>query len=397
MYKIESLDHYARGICRVGGKITFVENALKGEEVDIKIIKEKKNFNLGKVLNYIKKSNDRISPKCPYYDVCGGCNIMHTNYINELAFKEEKIKNIVSKYLSNGVKINEIVKCDNRFFYRNKVSFQVKENLGFYKTNSYELVNIDKCVIANEIINDSIKYLKKLDLKYVNKIICKVGLGELMVIIDADRVIDIDILKKCASSIYLKINDEYILLYGKKYIYEDLDGYKFAISPDSFFQTNINTCLKLYRKIKDYIKDNKNILDLYCGTGSIGIFISGNNSVKGVEINKSSILDAIYNKKLNKIKNIDFICGDSGKNMLKFKDNFDVIIVDPPRNGLNNETLNNILKLNPKEIIYVSCEPMTMVRDLNVLSENYKVCEITPFDMFPNTYHIECLTYLVKM
>ena len=218
-----------------------------------------------------------------------------------------------------------------------------------------------------------------------------------MVIIDADRVIDIDILKKCASSIYLKINDEYILLYGKKYIYEDLDGYKFAISPDSFFQTNINTCLKLYRKIKDYIKDNKNILDLYCGTGSIGIFISGNNSVKGVEINKSSILDAIYNKKLNKIKNIDFICGDSGKNMLKFKDNFDVIIVDPPRNGLNNETLNNILKLNPKEIIYVSCEPMTMVRDLNVLSENYKVCEITPFDMFPNTYHIECLTYLVKM
>ena len=397
MLKIEKLDHYGRGITKLDNKTVFVKDALPDEIVEINIIKEKKNYAEANVLKYIQKSNNRIEPKCPYYNSCGGCNIMQIPYEDQLKFKQNKIENIIKKYLNNEVKINDIVSSGRIDFYRNKTTFQVQEKIGFYKENTYDIINIDSCTISDKLINNSIKFLKRLNLKEITKITCRSGLNELMIIIETQNEnLDITPLKEIAHSIYLKTNNKYIHKFGNKNIYEKLENYKFKISPDSFFQVNIDTCLKLYNKVKEYVKNNKNVIDLYCGTGTIGIFVSENNNVIGIEMNEYAIKDAIDNKKLNNIKNIDFICGDSGK---KLKDlNFmpDTIIVDPPRNGLNKETIDNILKFDSKEIIYVSCDPMTLMRDLNALNEYYDIKEITPFDMFPNTHHIETIAYLTK-
>lgn len=398
MFKIEKLDHYGRGITKQNNKNIFVENALPNELVEINIIKENKKYSEANVLKYIEKSNQRIEPKCPYYNFCGGCNIMHLAYKDQLNFKENKIYNIVNKYLKKEIKINSIEYSDTNLFYRNKVTFQIKENtIGFYKNHTYDIINIDNCIISNNLINNSIKYLKKLNLKEINKIICRTGLDELMIVIETSNInLDITPLKDIANSIYLKINNEYVHICGNKYINEKLEKYNFLISPESFFQVNINTCLKLYNKIKKYVGSNKNVIDLYCGTGSIGIFVSKNNNVIGIEINNYAIMDAENNKKLNNLNNIKFISGDSGKKLNNLNFNPDIIIVDPPRSGLNKETINNILKFNAKEIIYVSCDPMTLVRDLNILDKFYNINEITPFDMFPNTHHVECIAYLTK-
>ncbi|MBR6690871.1 MAG: class I SAM-dependent RNA methyltransferase [Bacilli bacterium] len=397
MIKIESLDHYGRGITKINGKIAFIENSLPNERVEIKIDKEKKKYIEGSVLKYIEKSKERVNVNCPYYDSCGGCNIMHLSYKDQLKFKQDKIINIIRKYINKDIKINNIISSDTNINYRNKVTFQVKENIGFYKNNTYDIINIDNCLISDKIINNSIKYLRKLNLKDINKITCRTGSNELMIIIETNnKNLDITPLTEVANSIYLKIDNKYIHVYGNKHIYETLDKFKYLISPDSFFQVNINTCLKLYNKIKDYVGKNKNVIDLYCGTGSIGIFVSDSNNVSGIEINESATKDALKNKDINNLSDINFICGDSGKKLKELNFNPDIIIVDPPRSGLNKETIDNIIKFNAKEIIYVSCDPMTLVRDLNILNKYYKINELTPFDMFPNTYHVECLTYLTK-
>jgi len=395
MIEITSLDHNARGIGKLNNKIVFVENALPNEIVDIKITKEKKNFIEAKINKIIKKADNRIESICPYFDKCGGCDLLHINYNDSIKFKQEKIENIIDRYLNQKIKINNVVKCDNNFYYRNKTTFQIKECIGFYKNKTYDIIPIDNCLISSELINNSIRYLKKLELKYINKIICRSSDNELMIIIETNNTnLNIDELKDIATSIYFKNNNKYTLMYGKKYITETLNTYKYLVSPDSFFQININTCLKLYSKIKEYVGINNNILDLYCGTGSISIFVSENNNVLGIEINEYAIKDAIENAKLNNIKNINFICGESGKELNKINFKPDVVIVDPPRSGLTKETIDNIFKLNSKKLIYVSCDPMTLVRDLNLLEDNYEIIELTPFDMFPNTKHVECLTLL---
>ncbi len=397
MILIDSLDHSGRGIAKLDNKVVFVENAIPGEIVNINVTKDKKNYIEANVASYIKKSKKRVDSPCPYFNICGGCDLLHLSYPDMLAFKQEKIENIVSKYVGNSIKINKIVKSSNQFNYRNKVTFQVKETLGFYNSKSHKLVQIDKCIISSDIINNCIKHLKELNLSEISKITCRTNLNELMIIIETkNQNLNIDAIKKCANSIYLKVNDEYKLVYGNEYIIESVGKYKYLVSPDSFFQINLDICLKLYSKVNEYIGTNKNVLDLYCGTGTIGIFVSSDNNVLGVEINKFAIQDAIKNKEMNNIENIEFICGDSGKiiDNLDFKP--DVVIVDPPRAGLNKETIDNIIKLNPNTLIYVSCDPMTLARDLNLLNNNFNINEITPFDMFPNTKHVECVSYLTK-
>ena len=385
MLEINSLDHSFRGIGKLNGKVVFIKNALPSEIVEIKIKKEKKKFIEAEVDKYIKTSSERIIPKCKYFGICGGCDIMHLDYINQLKYKEEKIRNIVSKYLDDNIKVNNIV-YDNDENYRNKVKFQVKEKVGLYKNESYDIVPIDNCLISNKKINESIEYLNKLDLININSITCKVFQDKLMIDIDSKTDIDINPILDISDSIY--VNNK--LVYGEKKLFEKLGDYTFMISPKSFFQVNKNICLKLYEKIKNYVGNNHNILDLYCGCGSIGIYVNKGNTVLGIEISESAIKDAIENKKINKLSNVEFICGDSS-----IKTNFkpDIVIVDPPRNGLNDSTISNIIKLKPKKIIYVSCNPITLVRDLKKL-EIYNIIEITPFDMFPNTKHVECLSLL---
>jgi len=360
---ITNLDHQGRGISRINNKIVFIPNTIPGEIVNIKITKDKKKFMEAKVLNFIKKSPERIDNLCPYYPKCGGCQLLHMTYKKQLEYKEDKVKNIFTRYGLGNVTINQIIGSPSKFNYRNKVTFHFYNNkLGLYEDNSTKFVEISNCLLVNEKINN-----------YIDK------------------------LPKNNEKIIVRSNNKDIIYEQNKKIIHAIDGYQFLVSIDSFFQINDYITPLLYNKVKEYLKPNKKdiVLDLYCGTGTIGIFVS--NTVKkviGIEINESSIKDAWENAKLNNVNNIEFICGDAGLESKKLKIKPDSIIVDPPRAGLNKEAINTILNFKPKKIVYVSCDPMTLVRDLNSLKDYYNIDEITPFDMFPNTYHVECCVCL---
>ena len=388
---IESLDHKGRGITKIDNKITFVTNALAFEDVDIIITKTKKKYNEAKVFRYNKISKDRIEPLCPYYLLCGGCNIAHMSYQEQLKFKQNKIANIINKYLDKNIEINDII-YSKQYNYRNKLTLQVNNEIGLYKQETNDIINIDKCLISDKCINDKIKYLNNLDLKKIKQFILRISDEEIMLIIVGNKDLDITPIFKYFDNIVIK-DDKYYLKKGNDYILKRINNLYYKISLDSFFQVNYDIMIKLYDYIKKNCQNSLNVLDLYCGTGSISIYISDVvKKVNGIEINANAIKDANYNKKINKVENINFICSDTKD--IKLNEYYDTIIVDPPRSGLNKSIIKEILKVKPQKIIYVSCDPMTLTRDLKDLKNVYDIDSITPFDMFPNTYHVECVTIL---
>ena len=398
---IDRLDHQGRGIGYIDGKIVFVKDALVGESVRIKVIRENKKFYEGIVLKYYSKSNERVNVDCPYYEFCGGCDIMHMNYSFQHDYKINKVKDIIKKFVHDDIKINEI-SYDNQFYYRNKATFHVKEGVGYYKEKTYELINIDKCLICSNEINNVLNILKKMNLSNVDSVVVRSSYYDksIMVIFHVvGEVLDgylVDSLKDIASSIYIK-SDNYKLIYGNEYIIDMIGDKKFVISPDSFFQVNTHMAYKLYSKVLDYAGnlDSSNVLDLYCGTGTIGLFVGG-KTIVGVEINESAIHDANINKDLNGVSNCQFICGDSGKVLKGLNKNFDVVIVDPPRSGLSELSINEVISVGANRVIYVSCDPVTLARDLNVFKKHYNIKEISLFEMFPNTHHVESVCLLEK-
>ena len=383
--RIEKLDHFGRGIAKVNNIPIFVENSLIGEEVEILITKEKKNYMEGVVIDYIKKSPLRVKSNCPYYDKCGGCDLLHLSYIEQLKYKENKVKEIIKKF--SGLEcINNIV-SSKQFNYRNKITLQVKNGIGYFQKKSNDIINIDNCLLVDNKINEIINKLKKIDVSDVKKIVVRVTNLESMVVFYGKINLKIDL-----DVDTIIINDK--VFKGNGYIREEINDFKFIISPTSFFQVNNIGMINIYNKVLEYV-DGGNVLDLYCGTGTIGIYVSKKaNKVLGIELNKEAIKDALINKKLNNINNIDFISGDVGTILSENNFKADIVIVDPPRAGLDNKSIDNIIKIRPRKIIYVSCDPVTLARDLNILKEKYDVIEITPFDMFGNTYHVECVCLL---
>ena len=399
-FKITDIDFLGRGITRIDNVVTFVANALKDETVEIEIIKKSKKYNEAKTISIENKSKDRIEPSCPYYQICGGCDLMHLNYEGQLNFKENKVKTTLQKFANLSPKIEKIIPADEIFNYRNKTTFQVNNDIGFFTKKSNDFVKIEKCLICDNNINILIEKLKKLDLQYVKSITVRVSkmTSEKMIIIEATNEIETKILDGLGS-IYLKLNDKYIHKLGNQNITEKMNNYIFYISPSSFFQVNTLQAIKLYDKVKEYanLTGSENVLDLYCGTGTIGIYLAKNaRKVYGIEINEDAINDANYNKKVNNIKNIEFYSLNANQFLEKINDKIDVLIVDPPRGGLDKKTINSVLKLNPKRIVYVSCDVATLARDLNILKENYDILKVTPVDMFPNTYHCESITVLER-
>ena len=396
MIKIEKLDHLGRGIGKINNKIIFVPNSLPNELIEIKITKEKKSFCEGIVTKYIKTSDERIKPICPYFGKCGGCDLMQMSYNNQLKYKQEKIENIMSKF---DTKINNIIECDTIYNYRNKITFQVNNNLGLFTKGSNEVIKVDNCYLVNKEINKMITSLQQLNLKNLNKIICKYTNNQMMIIIDSNEELKIpDILKRNNINIYQKTKKGYNIIQYNKPLIAIVGNKKYQISPDSFFQVNPNTTEKLYSKIKDYCTNlnSKCILDLYCGTGTIGIYVSDiADEIIGIEINKDAIEDAKNNMKLNDIKNIKFICNDVEQELKKINTKPDTIIVDPPRSGLSKKTIKTLLNFKSTNLIYISCDPLTLKRDLELLNNYYNIIEITPFDMFPHTHHVECVALLV--
>ena len=370
--KIDKLDSQGRGIVR-GEKTIFVDNALEGEIVDIEITKNRSKYCLGKVINYIEKSNQRVVPICPYYDKCGGCQLMHLSYSNQLKYKENKVKEIVNKQIGE-IKVNSIIPSE-KLFYRNKVTFHVQNNkVGFFQKQSQNIIEIEKCYLLKKEINDNLKNIFQNKFQNDYPLVIRSGL---------DKIIycqpDIDI--------------------NKDYIIDEINGFKFLISPTSFFQVNTNQAKKLYQLVKNYLSlnDNDKVLDLYCGTGTIGITLSKNcQYVYGVEINKQAIDDANKNKQLNNVSNISFSCLDA-KNIDTLNLDVNKVVVDPPRAGLDKNTINYLINGNFDTIVYVSCDMMTLIRDIKLLQNKYIIKEITPVDMFPQTYHIECVCLLEKI
>ncbi len=394
--KIEKLDYYGRGISRSSGKVYFIENALKDEDVSITLLKEKKKYCEAKLKEISNISKDRTEAKCKYYNVCGGCQIMHIKEEKQEEFKKEKVEEILKKFLKYNKDVNDIVFSKN-FNYRNKVVLHVKDNkLGFYKNKTNELIEIDKCLLLNPVINDLISYLKNyIELKDIEKITIKVGnkTNEVMLIIDGSianyqnllEIVDV-----------LIINEK--VMTTKDYITSYIGNKKYIIKRNSFFQVNYDISTRMYNKVKDVIvkKKSKNVLDLYCGTGTIGIYISDVVSkITGIEVVSDAIEAANTNKKINNVENIEFILGKV-EDKLDFisNNNIDTVIVDPPRSGLHKKVIPILEKISPKTIIYVSCDPITMARDIKLLSNNYELVEVTPYDMFPNTYHVECVCVL---
>ena len=393
--QIEKLDYYGRGIGRINNKITFVENALKDEIVDIKILKESKKYNEAIVKSYNTKSKSRVTPKCKYYNICGGCNISHLKEEEQEGFKDSKIKELLNRNLN----IEHLDKIEySKFYnYRNKIVLHIKEDkLGLYKNKSNELIEIDECLLVDDKINNVIKILKKIIKKEKNLKKATIKLGnttnEVMLILEGKIKDYSELLNKVDVLI---INDKVVS--KKDYIISIIGNKKYKISKNSFFQVNQVITEKIYNEIRSNIEkiNPKNVLDLYCGTGTIGIYIADLvKKVIGIEVIEDAVLDANFNKELNNIDNISFILGKVEDKIIDIKDNIDLIIVDPPRSGLDKKVIPVINKLKAKNIIYVSCNPITLVRDLKLLKDNYNIEYIKPYDMFPNTYHVECVCVL---
>lgn len=384
--RIDKLSHDMRGITRIDNKITFVDKTLPNEVVNIRLTKQKKDINEGKVISFLEKSNDRVDFICPYYDICKGCNIAHIEYKKSLEYKQDIVKDIIKRY--SDIDINpEIVFDNNIYNYRNKITLRVYDNKLALVGDSF--VNIDYCYLVNDNINNVIKLINDIDLSCVKEVIIK-GISEIMVIIKG-IINEEELLNKLSSIVTtIIVNDKKI--YGKDYITININNYTYAIYDSSFFQVNTSMISKLYDKVLEYAGKGNRLLDLYCGAGTIGIYLAKNfNYVRGIEQNKDAIVSANKNKEINKISNIDFVC-DEVCNIDKI--NEDVLIVDPPRHGLDNVTREKIMLSDVNRVVYVSCNPITLARDLNILKEKYMLKDITLFDMFPNTSHVECVVKL---
>lgn len=389
--KIDKLSHDFKGITKVNNKVTFVSDVIPNEVVDIKITDEKKNINFGKVISYIETSEDRINNICPYYDKCGGCNTSFIKYEKSLLYKKNIVIDIMKRYAN--IDINpDIVFGKYIYNYRNKISFKVLNNhLALNKEESNELVNVDDCLLVNDNINDIIALFNDIDLNGAREVIIR-GTDEIMVIINGTINSNniIHVLKDKVSSII--INDK--IVYGSEYITINVDKYKYAIYPNSFFQVNTDMIELLYDKVKEYAGTGESLLDLYCGAGTIGIYLADNfDKVKGIEVNSDAVMSANVNKKINNISNISFECKKANQ-INNIKD--DVVVVDPPRSGLDKITINKLNDSSCNRLVYVSCNPITLARDINLLKDKYELKNITLFDMFPNTKHVECVSVLCR-
>ncbi len=402
-FKIYRLDNFGRGISYYNGRIIFVDGAIDSENVIASVKEVKQNIYEANTIEIVDPSNDRVDPKCPFYKECGGCNVMHMSYQKQLAFKEDKVRYLLKKFAGvDPVKVKPIIPT-TQFNYRNKVTLKVREKIGFYKKKTYDLVAIDSCEVAYPKINEIIGKIVNVEFANIDEIVIKATtLDESLIVLKALGEVDeeylITKLEPLVDSIIVVYDGIPKVLTGKGFIKEKIGDYYFKISSLSFFQVNTLGAERLYNKVKEYgsLQTNERILDLYCGTGTIGIYLSDScKDVTGLEINNEAVKDAQDNIEINKVINVKVEQKDVSKVLDKYE-NIELVVMDPPRSGLSKKAMKNILEINPNRIVYVSCDPATLSRDINLLNETYEVKEITPIDMFPNTYHVECVCLLMK-
>jgi len=427
-----------KGIVKKNNKVIFVDGVIIGEEVEIEITYESKNQTLGKLLKIVKASPNRVKPFCPLAKDCGGCSLQHIDYNKQLEFKTNHVQDCINKFAKIDIKVKDCIGMKTPFNYRNKsqVPFSMNKKeicYGFYKQDTHKIVQMDNCFIQCEDANDILKTIKSLMKKYrlnayeedkrrgiFRHILIKKGFStnQIMVVLVTNvnsfskrKEFVKDLLKAYPNikTIVQNINtrdtnvilgEKEIVLFGTGYIEDILLGVKFKISSKSFYQVNPIQTEILYSKAIELAQLNSTdrILDTYCGIGTIGLISSKKvEEVIGVEIVKEAIKDAKNNALLNKINNVNFVLDDASNFMVdlaKTSEKIDVVFVDPPRKGCDEKFLNSLMKLSPERVVYISCNPSTLARDLNVLKEKYNIVEIQPVDMFPHTFHIETIALL---
>lgn len=441
-YIVDIIDNgfEGEGIAKIDGFTIFIPNAIKGEKVKILIIKVLKSHAFGKILDIIYKSDKRIEYDCETYKRCGGCNMRHIEYEETLIMKRNSVQALVNKTLKNKVKVKNTIGMENPLHYRNKAQYPIgmnKENkpvIGVFARRSHEIIPINNCLIQKPISEQIAKFI----LEYITKnnisvydeksgkgifrhLVIKVGVktNEVMciLVINAhsfknenklveELVKNFPNIKTIVKNINTKntnviMGKENIVLYGDGYIKDILGDYTFKISPQSFYQVNPLQAEKLYNLGVEAAKITKNdiVFDLYCGIGTISLFMAKYaKKVYGVEIVEQAIKDAKENAKTNNIENTEFIAGDTEIVLDDLINNKkiipDVVMVDPPRKGLDNRTIENINKIKPNRVIYISCNPATLIRDLAKFEENYEIKSIQPVDMFPFSSHVECVAVM---
>lgn len=435
------------------GKVYFIAKAVPGDVVDILVLKKKKSFFQGIVKEYKKLSEDRVEARCEHFGVCGGCKWQHLDYEAQLRYKSSTVSNAMTRIgkLDASI-IRPIKRADQIFNYRNKLEYSFSSKrwltdaeiqtdgkidqspaLGFHAPGAFDkVVDVNTCHLQDDLSNDIRnfvrEYTKEHDMDYYdarahtglmrNMVVRNTSLGQWMIIMsyahEDERVIPLlEALKNKFSQItslhYVinkKMNDtildqDIILYHGEPFIIEQLGEIKYKIGPKSFFQTNTKQAKVLFDSVVDFaqLKGGENVYDLYTGLGSIALYVSQSAShVTGIEEVEAAITDAKENARFNDINNTTFYAGDV-KDILT--DDFsekhgkpDVVITDPPRVGMHKDVVETLLKLAAPKIVYVSCNPATQARDLELLSAKYETVDMQPVDMFPHTHHIENIALL---
>jgi len=444
IHTIEILDISSEGsgVGRIDNFIVFIEGAVHGDICEIKIVKVKKTYAYGIILKIVEKSKFRVPVECAVFKKCGGCTLQHLDYKEQLVLKQDKVEASL-KRIGNIEDVDVMPTVGTEpCHYRNKVQIPVgsqngKIEMGFYAKNSHDIVSFDQCLIQPEINGDILKIIKGHMKKYnisayserehtgcVRHIFIRAGhiTKEIMVcIVVKGKSSDVltnkeELIQKLnevsnITSILLNYNNEKTnvimgekieVLFGKNYIEDYIDDIKFKISAKSFYQINSVQTEKLYKNVVEFLSPSKDdiVLDAYCGIGTISLFLAKHvKKVYGVEVVKDAIDNAIENSEINNILNSEFIVGRAEEVIpKKFKRyDLDMIVLDPPRKGCHEDLLKSVLDISPKKIVYVSCDPATLARDLKTLcQENYEINKITPYDFFPHTMHVESIVLLTK-
>ncbi|MBQ6819794.1 MAG: 23S rRNA (uracil(1939)-C(5))-methyltransferase RlmD [Clostridium sp.] len=441
--KIEKTEFPSTGVGILGERKIYVKGAFPGQTVTGRVKKKREGFAELKLSSVDERANYEINPSCEHFGICGGCTSQSLTYEKQLEVLSNEFKTLLENANLPLDNYKGIVGSKEQWEYRNKMEFTFGDfekggelTLGMHmKGKSFGIITVDKCLIVDEdfrtLIKATVEYFRAQGLPYYrvmkregylrHLVIRKaINTGELMVNLVTTTQIDFDlseyveILKglnykgNLVSVLHTENNsfsdavvpEKVNLLYGKDYIIEELLGLKFKISPFSFFQTNTKGAESLYSIVRDYLgeSNNKVVFDLYCGTGTIGQISAANaKKVVGIELIEEAVEAAKENAKLNNLNNCEFLAGDVAEIIKNVKDKPDTIILDPPRSGVHPKALEYVIKFNAKEIIYVSCNPKTLVENLHVLMESgYKIVESCVKDMFPNTPHLEAVVKLTK-
>jgi 23S rRNA (uracil1939-C5)-methyltransferase len=440
---IEDLSHEGNGVGRYKGYTLFVPGALPGERIMAKAIKLKKQFGYARLVEILEPAASRTEPPCPIYKRCGGCMLQHMEYEAQLAFKRKLVEDNLRRIGKiEGVPVHPTIGMDNPWRYRNKAQVPIGEQEGgliggFYAQRSHEIIDMEACLIQHEKSDEVVARVKEIAGKYgvraydeethrglLRHVVTKVGFatGEVMIVLvtNGEKIPNRDALVQelaetisGVKSIVQNINakrtnvifgEETRVLWGEEYIYDTIGDVKFAISARSFYQVNPVQTERLYGKALEYaaLKGEENVIDAYCGIGTISLFLAQKaKHVFGVEIVPDAIEDAKRNARLNGMENVTFAVGEAETVIPQWYEEgnaADVIVVDPPRKGCDEKLLETIIAMKPERVVYVSCNPSTLARDLRILEDGgYRTVEVQPVDMFPHTTHVESVAWLKRI